>query len=683
MTNEEIIQRGQLINDETEPAQNTSERVGGVIKGIGQNLADKDTAIAAEAARNGYYQCTVSGTTLAVTAPGFTLPAHGGNIRIKMSAPATGACTLNINSTGAKTLLYNGAALSSANTWEKDEIISVFYDPSGSGQYLASNSQGGGGKAEKIKYDNSQSGLAANNVQEAVDEVSSNIPLLVTNGNDEDDLDIADFVGNILAKFKDGHLETKECSWVIDTTADGLLVADSNGNILAWLIGGQLIMGGFNSTDIGGTTKEDYYDIVKPTSAIKIYNTCNDIDKTTNKWGINSRNYGLSVFLDHFIKPSTEKTAKFDKNGKTFVNLSQKIVGQTTTWNNGVTSYEESKNYDLNDSSDEITIINRQILNSATSSLFPKILQIGDSVTQAWFANYPTIASAPTASWSWAKYFFEKDKLQKGSGFDSLLIGTYTSVNVNYDGTQFKAWAEGRGGWTPQNYWSSSSNGGVSNPFYDSSLQHFSLQSYLNKYKTLADDGVTRLVVGSTAGTSVTNVNAYDVCTPNVVVLQLGMNGTLAIWQTYMVNIIQQIKSEFPNMKIIISCLDAALCMFPSLYPEYDDISLTDYDGAHARMIDIMKWAIDTLPTQTYTANGSTYYMTEANGIYVIYTGAIMPMPYSCNVREIVNPLSTLQEGLRRYVGVDAIERVKHPSRFAHAAIGYELYSAIKWVLMN
>ena len=175
MTNEEIIQRGILIRDETEPAQNTSERVGSGIEGIGRNLADKDTAIAAEAARNGYYQCTVSGTTLAVTAPGFTLPAHGGNIRIKMSAPATGASTLNINGTGAKALLYNGAALSSANTWEQDEIISVFYDPSGSGQYLASNSQGGGGKAEKIKYDNSQSGLSAENVQGALDEVGAEI----------------------------------------------------------------------------------------------------------------------------------------------------------------------------------------------------------------------------------------------------------------------------------------------------------------------------------------------------------------------------------------------------------------------------------------------------------------------------------------------------------------------------
>lgn len=171
MTNEEIIQRGQLINDETEPAQNTSERVGGVIKGIGQNLVDKDAAIAAEAARNGYYQCTVSDTTLAVTAPGFTLPAHGGNIRIKMSAPATGASTLNINGTGPKALLYNGAAVSSANTWEQNEIISVFYDPSGSGQYLASNSQGGGGKAEKIKYDNSH-GLTAENVQSALDELT-------------------------------------------------------------------------------------------------------------------------------------------------------------------------------------------------------------------------------------------------------------------------------------------------------------------------------------------------------------------------------------------------------------------------------------------------------------------------------------------------------------------------------
>jgi len=45
MTNDEIIAAGQQIYDETEVAANTSERVGGVIKGIGQNLKEKDEDI--------------------------------------------------------------------------------------------------------------------------------------------------------------------------------------------------------------------------------------------------------------------------------------------------------------------------------------------------------------------------------------------------------------------------------------------------------------------------------------------------------------------------------------------------------------------------------------------------------------------------------------------------------------
>ncbi len=45
MTNDEIIAVGQQIYDETEVAANTSERVGGVIKGIGQNLKKKDEDI--------------------------------------------------------------------------------------------------------------------------------------------------------------------------------------------------------------------------------------------------------------------------------------------------------------------------------------------------------------------------------------------------------------------------------------------------------------------------------------------------------------------------------------------------------------------------------------------------------------------------------------------------------------
>ena len=247
MTNEEIIQRGQLINDETEPAQNTSERVGGVIKGIGQNLADKDTAIKAEAARNGYYQCTVSGTTLAVTAPGFTLPAHGGNIRIKMSAPATGASTLNINGTGAKALLYNGAAVSSANTWEQDEIISVFYDPSGSGQYLASNSQGGM-KMDDEPKSTSEKAVKSNGVYHTT-------PTNKEGGNS--DLSVIDERGYAIVIFENGHVKTKEFDsrllpkiGIDDDNLDDFAIADNSGNAIVIFKNGHIKTKKFNSENI-------------------------------------------------------------------------------------------------------------------------------------------------------------------------------------------------------------------------------------------------------------------------------------------------------------------------------------------------------------------------------------------------------------------------------------------------
>ena len=139
-------------------------------------------SLAQATARMGYGECTVSGTSLAVSIPNFILPTSGGTIHIKMSAAGTGASTLSINGTTAKTLWYNGAAVSSTNTWEAGEIISVFYDGT---KYMSSNSQGGGGYAENIKYDNSQSGLSAENVQEAVDVVGG-----FMYGNDSEEITV-------------------------------------------------------------------------------------------------------------------------------------------------------------------------------------------------------------------------------------------------------------------------------------------------------------------------------------------------------------------------------------------------------------------------------------------------------------------------------------------------------------
>jgi hypothetical protein len=164
MTNQEIKTVGQTIAQETQIGGNTAARVGGVVEGIGVALDNKDAA-------NGYYQATINGGTITVNAPDYKLTV-GGNLRIKMPSAGTTASTLTIGNANAVQLWYNGAAVSDQNTWEADEIISVFYDGT---RFMASNSQGGGGKAEKIIYDNSQSGLAADDVQGALDEVAVNI----------------------------------------------------------------------------------------------------------------------------------------------------------------------------------------------------------------------------------------------------------------------------------------------------------------------------------------------------------------------------------------------------------------------------------------------------------------------------------------------------------------------------
>ena len=161
MTNQEIKDTGLLIKNEQHIGGNTAGRVGGVIEGIGYALDNKDAA-------NGYYQATINGGSISVNAPNYVLGTSG-NLRLKMLAAGTTASTLTIGNANAVQLLYNGAAVSAQNTWEQGEIISVFYDGT---RFMASNSQGGGGNADKINYDNSASGLTANKVQGALDEVS-------------------------------------------------------------------------------------------------------------------------------------------------------------------------------------------------------------------------------------------------------------------------------------------------------------------------------------------------------------------------------------------------------------------------------------------------------------------------------------------------------------------------------
>lgn len=146
----------------------------------------------------GYFDAIINNNEVTVpSASGYKLMV-GGSVLLKMPSAGTGASTLQIGTASSKDLWYNGAAVSAQNTWEAEEIISVFYDGT---RFMASNSQGGGGKAEKIKYDNLQSGLSAENMQEAVDELSEDVsvkPSLIFDDSNHI-FNITDRNGNILA----------------------------------------------------------------------------------------------------------------------------------------------------------------------------------------------------------------------------------------------------------------------------------------------------------------------------------------------------------------------------------------------------------------------------------------------------------------------------------------------------
>lgn len=430
--------------------------------------------------------------------------------------------------------------------------------------------------------------------------------------------------------------------------------SDKDGNVVLRVNDGNIYTQNFDSSLIPNAVPAGTLKL--PTLPVPIYITTNDID-TSNGWGIGSRNYALSVWLDHFFNTDHEIAMQF-ADGSTFKAVPQKIVGNgdDAGWNGNVNKLETTENWAAGADTMQMKI--RSVLNTSTSAVKPIVLQIGDSVTEGWFGGFPAISGTPLQSWAWTSWFFGKDKAQAGSGYDCLFVGSLNKSTYNYDGVSGTGYAYGVGGKTARWYVT-----GADCPFSNNGA--FSLAYYLSQYKTLADDGVTRLVVGSTAGTAVTDATAWDLCTPNVVVVQLGLNDVLADWKTYMPQIVSSIKTEYPTMKVIISVMDACDCMFPSRYPNYSGVFLDGYNGMHAKMLDAYTYAIDN-------------WQDEVNGVYVLYSGAVMPMPESCNVRKLDGGLT---ESEARYVGVDSVERVPHPSKYGHRAIGYQLYSAIKWIL--
>lgn len=128
------------VNWDTVPTANSNNAV-----------KSKDIKAALEKV-TGYFvlDSNVTESTVAktVTVADFPALAIGGSIKIKMTTKNTAANpTLRIGASNAPAypLYYNNEIASANNSWEANEVISVYFDGT---NYKASNAQGGGGKAD-------------------------------------------------------------------------------------------------------------------------------------------------------------------------------------------------------------------------------------------------------------------------------------------------------------------------------------------------------------------------------------------------------------------------------------------------------------------------------------------------------------------------------------------------------
>ncbi|WP_307142723.1 hypothetical protein [Siphonobacter sp. SORGH_AS_1065] len=208
---------------------------------------------------------------------------------------------------------------------------------------------------------------------------------------------------------------------------------------------------------------------------------------------------------------------------------------------------------------------------------------------------------------------------------------------------------------------------GASNRYLDTTktgTNRFSILKYLERYKTLANDGVTRLVVGSTAGTKVTNVNSYDVCEPSHIVICLGENDRL--FHSNYVEIVNDIMelanecaSQLPNVKVGVCLTDIPGPMFPERHPNYKGL----FDqSAHNAKFDLYKELVSRFGTMDQQ---------KTNRIYLIPTWhAGQPLSHSSVSFQV-------DEGSPNNVIQVANDDFNHPGYYANRTAGTQLYGWI------
>lgn len=427
------------------------------------------------------------------------------------------------------------------------------------------------------------------------------------------------------------------------------------------------------------------------------------------------RSYQAIIQLDHLLNGLTEEYNIRFNNNKDIIQTSAPVYVNSgddfSTASYVVLDNKESKEYNSNikvlfenNPVYEFTLTNRCVRASVSKNKKPLVLCIGDSITDGQQALlYEDGLKNRYSFHDICLEMFMKDKIDAGnSGYDIEMLGTKSrSRKFKYNNAEYtvKTYHEGYGGSIASAWLNGTVGGGV---FKKDNSTLFSISAWVNKYRTLSDDG-RRLYFGTNRettgvagdnwgyyedgaksnyklGTLVTNVESYNVCVPTHIHINLGANATTSVeqWQQF-INIIH---SEYPNVIIGLSVFDTAGTYFPSLHRDYDDSFCFWNEYANNPNIGIdanISYHNKQFNTQVNLQN---FYGKENEKVYVLPFFYCTPSVESASYRKLSAPLDDLlgRQPSKLMYGWGGIY---HINPLAHSYCAYQFYSWIKWTLAN
>ena len=418
-------------------------------------------------------------------------------------------------------------------------------------------------------------------------------------------------------------------------------------------------------------------------SPYAIYTTCNDV--IPSQKGRN-RNYSQAVYLDHLFNGLTkELNIRFKDNIDRIVFNAPMVVTDSNetspavTFNGGENIHEEEVTRYVHGEDiieTPVVIKHRSTLNSITSNVHPKVLCIGDSITYAEQANIPDDNYTQNYAYHLiCKELFMKDKIDNGNiGYDITFLGIYkkqkTFTYKEEEHTVITHHEGIRGISLSQHL-----NGNVAQ-FKDDNTGKWSLRAWLNKYRTLNDDG-ERLSLGSGTGTLITsgNLQNIDVCTPTHVIIMLGANGggTLSQWQ----QMVNTIKSEFPDMIIGIAIPDAAGTYFPSLHPNCNYLCTIWNDTGSQGSRHNQQYNLQKMLQEYYGTEEQ-----EQNNIFMLPFFFVAPTAESVALRTVPLPDAEYSiTGNNKFYDHYGWHASTHVNGIGQTNWGYSLYSWLKYTM--